>query len=43
VRGEPAYRGEHNREVFGSLLGLSAAELDALEQRGVLVARGPST
>ena len=36
VRGVAAYRGEHNREVFGGLLGLSEDELDALERRGVL-------
>jgi crotonobetainyl-CoA:carnitine CoA-transferase CaiB-like acyl-CoA transferase len=41
VRGEPAYRGEHNREVFGDLLGLEAGELDRLEAEGVLVSRLP--
>ncbi|MGH7856590.1 MAG: CaiB/BaiF CoA transferase family protein, partial [Candidatus Binatia bacterium] len=28
VRGEPAYRGEHNREVFKEIAGLSDEELD---------------
>jgi CoA:oxalate CoA-transferase len=42
VRGRPAYRGEHNREVFGELLGLDAASLDRLEADGVLSSRGPS-
>lgn len=28
--------GAHNREVFGALLGLSAAEIDALQQAGVV-------
>jgi crotonobetainyl-CoA:carnitine CoA-transferase CaiB-like acyl-CoA transferase len=41
VRGVAAYRGEHNRDVFGDLLGLSAEELEGLEARGVLSARGP--
>jgi crotonobetainyl-CoA:carnitine CoA-transferase CaiB-like acyl-CoA transferase len=40
VRGVPAYRGEHNREVFQELLGLSDSELDDLEARGVLSSRG---
>jgi len=42
VRGGPAYRGEHNRDVFGDLLGLDAAALDRLEADGVLSSRGPS-
>jgi CoA:oxalate CoA-transferase len=42
VRGRPAYRGEHNREVFSELLGLDAASLDRLEADGVLSSRGPS-
>ncbi|MEX2238504.1 MAG: CoA transferase [Dehalococcoidia bacterium] len=41
VRGEPAYRGEHNREVLGGLLELSEAELDGLERDGVLSSRVP--
>jgi CoA:oxalate CoA-transferase len=41
VRGRPAYRGEHNREVFGELLGLDGAALDRLEADGVLSSRGP--
>ena len=34
VRGQPAYRGEHNREVLAELCGLSEAELDRLEADG---------
>lgn len=30
------FLGEHNKEVFGEHLGLSAAEIDALEKEGVL-------
>jgi crotonobetainyl-CoA:carnitine CoA-transferase CaiB-like acyl-CoA transferase len=41
VRGQPAYRGEHNREVFGELCGLGAGELDRLEAAGVLSSRLP--
>jgi crotonobetainyl-CoA:carnitine CoA-transferase CaiB-like acyl-CoA transferase len=41
VRGAPAYRGEHNREVLGSLLGLDGDELDRLEAAGVLSSRVP--
>ena len=40
VRGEPAYRGEHNRAVLAAV-GLSPDELDALEAAGVLSQRGP--
>jgi CoA:oxalate CoA-transferase len=42
VRGQPAYRGEHNREVFGSLLGLGDDELDRLEAAGILSSRVPA-
>jgi crotonobetainyl-CoA:carnitine CoA-transferase CaiB-like acyl-CoA transferase len=28
--------GRHNREIYGDLLGLSAAEIDALEEGGVI-------
>jgi CoA:oxalate CoA-transferase len=42
VRGEPAYRGEHNREVLAEILGLSTDEIEGLERRGVLSQRGPS-
>jgi crotonobetainyl-CoA:carnitine CoA-transferase CaiB-like acyl-CoA transferase len=42
VRGEPAYRGEHNREVFAQIAGLSESELDELEAGEVLLYRGPS-
>ena len=31
--------GEHNREVLGGLLGMSKAEIDALEAEGVIVKR----
>ena len=31
VRGQPAYRGEHNREVLAELCGLADEELDRLE------------
>ena len=41
VRGEPAYRGEHNREVFTQLAGLSAEEIEKLEANEVLLHRGP--
>ena len=41
VRGEPAYRGEHNREVLGALLGLDDDSLDALESGGVISSRLP--
>ncbi len=41
VRGVPAWRGEHNREVLGELLGLDGGEVDALEADGVLSSRPP--
>jgi CoA:oxalate CoA-transferase len=41
VRGEPAYRGEHNREVLQQLLGLDDATIDELEAKGVLSSRLP--
>ncbi len=41
ARGSPAYRGEHNREVFGRLLGVDDARLDELEAAGVLSSRIP--
>ncbi len=37
----PRYRGEDNRAVLQRLLGLTDAEVDALEADGVLVARLP--
>ena len=40
VAGDPAFRGEHNRAVFGEL-GLSDADLDRLEAEGVLSSRPP--
>lgn len=41
VAGDPAYRGEHNRQVFAEL-GLDDAELDRLEADGVLSSRVPA-
>jgi CoA:oxalate CoA-transferase len=41
VRGQPAYRGEHNAEVLGELLGMNADEVKQLEEAGVLSSRGP--
>ena len=41
VHGEPAFRGEHNREVFRQFLGLDEAELDRLEADGILSHRPP--
>jgi CoA:oxalate CoA-transferase len=41
VRGEPAYRGEHNREVLSELLDYDEERLDALEASGVLSSRLP--
>lgn len=41
VRPTTGYRGQHNRDVLGELLGLSAAELDTLEDVGVISARPP--
>jgi crotonobetainyl-CoA:carnitine CoA-transferase CaiB-like acyl-CoA transferase len=43
VRGEPAYRGEHNRDVFKEVVGLSDAEIDGLEASEILTSRGPRT
>ena len=42
VRGQPAYRGEHNREVLGALCELTDPELDQLEADGVLSSRLPT-
>jgi CoA:oxalate CoA-transferase len=41
VRGVPAFRGEHNREVLEEVLGLGAEEVEALEAAGVLSSRPP--
>jgi len=41
VRGQPAYRGEHNAEVLEELLGMNADEVKQLEESGVLSSRGP--
>lgn len=43
VRGVPAWRGEHNREVLRELAGLDDAAIDRLEADGVLSARPPRT
>jgi crotonobetainyl-CoA:carnitine CoA-transferase CaiB-like acyl-CoA transferase len=42
VHGEPAYRGEHNREILTELLGMSDDEIGRLEADGVLSSRVPS-
>jgi CoA:oxalate CoA-transferase len=42
VRGSPAYRGEHNREVLGEWLGASVDEIAKLEEDGVLLAEEPA-
>ena len=42
VRGVPKYRGEDNRTVLAERLGLGDAELDQLEQAGVLTSRVPA-
>lgn len=41
VRGPAPWRGEHNRAVLGDYLGMSAAELTALEEAGVLLSDRP--
>jgi len=41
VSGIPKYRGEDNRDVLTSLLGLSESAIAQLESDGVLVSRGP--
>ena len=43
TRGVPRYRGEDNREVLRSLLGLDDTTLDRLEKSGVLSSRVPDT
>ncbi len=43
VHGEPAYRGEHNREILRELLGMSDDEIAKLEADGVLSSRVPSS
>ncbi len=42
VAGDPAWRGEHNRDVLAEL-GLTDEELDRLEDDGVLSSRPPRT
>jgi CoA:oxalate CoA-transferase len=39
VRRDPAWRGQHNREVLSELLGLADDEIDRLESDGVLSSR----
>jgi crotonobetainyl-CoA:carnitine CoA-transferase CaiB-like acyl-CoA transferase len=39
--GSPRYRGEDNRAVLSSVLGLSGGEVDQLEADGVLTSRVP--
>jgi crotonobetainyl-CoA:carnitine CoA-transferase CaiB-like acyl-CoA transferase len=34
--------GQHNREVFGQILGLSAKEIDALEEKKIIASDVPS-
>jgi crotonobetainyl-CoA:carnitine CoA-transferase CaiB-like acyl-CoA transferase len=41
ARGEPAYRGEHNREVLAELLGLGDEEIDELEGAEIISSRLP--
>ena len=41
AHGEPAYRGEHNREILKELAGLSDDEVDKLEADGILSSRVP--
>ena len=42
VRGQPAYRGEHNRECAALPCELTDADLDQLEADGVLSSRLPT-
>jgi crotonobetainyl-CoA:carnitine CoA-transferase CaiB-like acyl-CoA transferase len=42
VHGEPAYRGEHNREILRELLAMPDDEIERLEADGVLSSRVPS-
>jgi len=42
VRGVPAWRGEHNREVLQEFLGLNDDALDRLEANGTLSERSPA-
>ena len=42
ARGEPAYRGEHNKEVLIEMLGLTEKDVANLIERGVLSSRGPN-
>ena len=41
VRRDPAWRGQHNREVLSEVLGLADDEIDRLEADGVLSSRPP--
>lgn len=42
VHGEPAYRGEHNRDILRDLLAMSDEEIERLEIDGVLSSRVPT-
>ncbi len=42
IRGTPRYRGEDNRSVLSSVLGLTDERIDELEQSGVLSSRVPA-
>jgi len=42
VRGVPAWRGEHNREVLQEFLGLDGAAIDRLKADGTLSERAPN-
>ena len=42
VHGEPAYRGEHNREILKGLGGYTDEEIDRLESDGILSSRVPA-
>jgi crotonobetainyl-CoA:carnitine CoA-transferase CaiB-like acyl-CoA transferase len=43
VRGVARYRGEDNREVFSTIVGLDDAIIAAFEQRNILLSRAPTT
>ena len=41
VRGPAPHRGEHNDQVLGEWLGLSADQIGALDEAGILLAGNP--
>lgn len=43
TNGQPAWQGQHNREVLREVLGLGDADVDRLNADGVLVERPPAT